>query len=169
MSIIFNKIESAIKYLKNMILIFYYKVKYGKRLKIGKKVRFRKGFTLYIAPDAYLEIGDRCFFNNYCSIICRKKIIIGEHNLFGESVKMYDHNHAFNNQEINRGTTYKEGEIIIGNNNWFATHVVILKNTKVGNNNVISAGSIINSKFESDMIISNKGNREYETVPIRYE
>lgn len=163
----FIKIESVIKYIKNKFIIFYYKLKFGKRLKIGKNIRFRKGFTLYISEDGFVEIGDKCFFNNYCTIDCMGKISIGEHNLFGENVKIYDHNHDFSNVDKNRGTNFVINEINIGNNNWFGSNIVVLKNTKLGNNNVVSAGTVLNDSFDNDIIISNS--REYKVKEINYK
>ncbi len=43
--------------------------------------------------EAQLIIGDNVFMNNYCSINCLDEIEIGENTLFGEGVKLYDHNH----------------------------------------------------------------------------
>ena len=167
--IILNKIESIIKSIKNRTKIIWYKLKYGKRLKIGKNVVFRKGFTLYIEKDAYVEIGDKNFFNNYCTIDCMGKIIIGQHNLFGENVKIYDHNHLFNNKNINRGSNYTIDEINIGKENWIGTNVTILRHTNLGNYNVIAAGTVLNKHIDDDNIVSNVGNSEYNIQKIRYK
>lgn len=169
MYIIINKIESLFKLILNKIKIFYYKIKYGKRLKIGKGVRFRNGFKLFISNSGYVEIGNKCFFNSFCTIDCMGKIIIKEHNLFGENVKLYDHNHLFEQKKINRGTNYKIGEISIGNNNWIATGVIILKDVSIGDNNVVSAGTILSGKFKNDLIITNQGNKEYNIKKIQYK
>lgn len=128
-------------------------MKYGKRIKIGKKLRFRKSLIINIGRNGYLEIGDFCSFNNYCSINCHKKIIIGNNNMFGENVKKYDHNHIFSDRKINRKNTYKERCIKIGNNNWFASNVIILSKSKIENDNVFSAGVLVNEKYGNESII----------------
>lgn len=168
MYIIVNKMESIFKLILNKIQIFYFKLKYGKRLKIGKRVRFRKGFRLFISDDGYVEIGNNCFFNNFCTIDCMGKIIIQEHNLFGENVKLYDHNHLFDKKTVNRGTNYKIGKITIGNNNWIGTGVIVLKNVVLGNNNVIGAGTVLSGEFKDDLIVTSQSSKKYNIKEIQY-
>lgn len=153
-----NFIENAIKFLKMKMKIAYWKIKYGKRIKIGKKLHFRKGLNINIAKDGYLEIGKNNFFNNYCSINCRHKVIIGDNNLFGENVKIYDHNHVFNNKNVNIRKSFKKGEILIGNTNWIASNVIILQKAELGNNNVISNNVVLNEKYSNENIIKNNSN-----------
>ena len=167
MEFLFNKLEL----LNNLIYVFlkkmYYKLKYGKKVKFGKNINFRKGFKLYISGNGYIEIGDNTFFNQYCSVICMNKIVIGRDNLFAEGCKVYDHNHIFNRKNIIRGQEFKSNEIVIGNNNWFGTNNVVLSKTKVGNNNVFAAGVIINTNYDDDNII--KCDLEYKIEKINYK
>lgn len=146
-------LENIVKYFKIKIKIMYWKVKYGRRLKIGKNFHFRKELIINISKDGYLEIGDNNFFNNYCSINCRKKIIIGNNNLFGENVKIYDHNHVFNNKNMDIKKNFTVGEIIIGDNNWVASNVIILNKCKIENNNVFGTNVIINGEYDSNNIL----------------
>ena len=106
-------LENVFKALRIEIKLIYWKLKYGKRIKIGKKFRFRKGMIINIAKNGYLEIGDNCAFNNYCSINCRNMIKIGNNNMFGENVKIYDNNHVFNDKNIDMQKTFNNKEIYI--------------------------------------------------------
>lgn len=153
-----NFIENTIKFLRIKTKIVYWKIKYGKRIKIGKKFHFRKGLNINISKDGYLEIGNNNFFNNYCSINCRYKIIIGDNNLFGENVKIYDHNHVFNDKNIDIRKNFTKGEILVGNTNWIASNVIILQKTALGNNNVISNNVVLNEKYYDETIIKNNAN-----------
>lgn len=152
-------LENIVKYFKIKIKIMYWKIKYGKRIKIGKNLHFRKGFIINISKDGYLEIGDNNFFNNYCSINCRKKIIIGNNNLFGENVKIYDHSHVFNNRDMDIKKNFVDGKITIGDNNWIASNVVILKKTDLGSENVIANNVIVNEQYTNNLIIKNNAER----------
>ena len=60
-----NKIESLVRLILIKIKLIYYKIKYGKRFKYGRKLRFRKGFRLFIDKNAYVNIGNNVFFNQY--------------------------------------------------------------------------------------------------------
>ncbi len=133
--------------------LLYYKLKYGRNLKIGKNVHFRKGFIINISGQGKVKIGDNTFFNNYCSINCHNKIIIGKNNLFGESVKIYDHNHVFDDKNVDIEKSFRDGQIIIGDRNWFCSDVIILSKAEVGNNNVFGAGVVINSKYDDSLLV----------------
>ena len=100
-------VEKGFRGIKSFTKLSYYRMKYGSRLKVGKNVHFRKGFIINLAKEGKLSIGDGCFFNNYCSINCHDEIIIGKDNLFGEGVKIYDHNHVFNDKNIDMKKSYK--------------------------------------------------------------
>ena len=146
-------VENILKFIRIKLKVLYWKLKYGKRIKIGKNLRFRKGIIINIAENGYLEIGDNNFFNNYCSINCHNSIKLGNNNMFGENVKMYDHNHVFNDKSVNMMNTYKNGEIIIGDNNWIASDVTFLSKGVIKNYNVISSKTIINKVYDSENII----------------
>lgn len=160
-------IEKSIRYLiiKNKIL--FWKVKYGNRLKIGKKVRFRRGFIINIRDKGSVTIGDNCFFNNYCTINSHENIKIGNNNIFGEGVKLYDHNHIFNDKKVNMRNTFKNKPITIGANNWVGSNAIILAGTILGNNNVIGAGSTINQTIGSDNIV--RPGMSIKTEKIQYK
>ncbi|WP_203619580.1 acyltransferase [Apilactobacillus nanyangensis] len=137
----------------------FFKIIYGKSLSIGKKVSWRKSFSLMIENKATVTIGDNCFFNNYCSINAKNNIEIGNNTIFGEGVKVYDHNHRFNNKNdpiYKQG--FSEGSVIIGKNCWIGSNVVILKNSKIGNNVVIGAGTIISEDVPDNRIITSDRN-----------
>lgn len=163
----FSMTEKAAKGINEACKLLFYKAKYGNRLKVGKNVRFRKGFIINISKNGRLEIGDGTFFNNYCSINCHDKIIIGKNNLFGEGVKIYDHNHVFNDKSVNMKKTFKSRPIVIGDRNWFGSNVVILSGAQVGNNNVFSCNSVIDSETGSDNLV--KLSSKYEVEVIRFK
>ena len=149
-------LENVKKFLRIKIKIFYYKLKYGKNLKIGKQLIFEKGFHINMSKDGILEIGDYNYFNNYCSINCHKKITIGDNNLFGENIKIYDHSHVFNTINHNIKKNYSEKIIEVGNNNWICSNVIILEKTKIGSGNVIGAGVVLNKTIDNDYIVKNR-------------
>ncbi len=147
-------IEKIFQRINQMMKILYYKIKYGKRFKCGKRVKFRKRFQLNISDNGYVSIGNDCFFNNDCSINAHKKIIIGDNNIFGENVKIYDHNHIFNDKKIDFKKNFNERSITIANNNWFGSNCVILSKAKIGSYNVFSANLSINEEYESENIVT---------------
>jgi acetyltransferase-like isoleucine patch superfamily enzyme len=118
---------------------------------------FRKSIHIVSGKSGTLKIGNNNFFNNNCSINCFCKIEIGNNCQFGESVKLYDHNHIYKNANLlinEQG--YSIGEIKIGNNCWIGSNVVILKNVTIGNNVVIGAGAVIFESIEDNTLVINK-------------
>lgn len=164
---LFHTAESVVRTIRNVILKTYWKLKYGNRISIGKNLRFRKRLRINIDVNGQLKIGDNVFFNNDCSINVHKAVIIGNNNLFGENVKIYDHNHVFNDRSNRMKETFKTKEIIIGNDNWFASNVIVLSKARIGNNNVFGANTIINEEYGSNTITTIRRNQS--TTAIKYK
>ena len=143
----------------------FYKLIYGKKLKIGGSVTWRNNFTVMIAETGMVEIGDNCFFNNGCSINANELVRIGQGTLFGENVKIYDHNHRFrdSNKSIKQ-QGFSNGEVIIGNHCWIGSNVVILKGSKIGDNCVIGAGCIVSGVVESNSLLKKKAEYIIENI-----
>lgn len=115
----------------------------------------------------YLEIGDNNFWNDDCSINVREFVKIGNKNLFGKNVNLYDHNHIFDDLTKNKATEFYTHKVEIGNENWFGTNVTILSKSKIGDHNVVGAGTVLNIEILSDYIV--KENRECITKQIQYK
>lgn len=137
--------------------MFFLKVVYGKKLFIGKGTTFRKGFSVMIDINAKIVIGKNCFFNNYCSIVAHESVKIGNNTIFGENVKIYDHNHKYNrNDRSIKEQGYSSSKIEIGNDCWIASNVVILKGVKIGDRCVIGAGCIVYKDIPAGHILTNQ-------------
>ena len=148
---------------------FFWKLEYGKSLRLGQGVVFRNRLSISITGQGTVEIGDRTFFNNGCSINGKQRIVVGCDCLFGEDVKIYDHNHRFNTREMKISQQgYSMGTVEIGNNCWICSNVIILKGAKIGNNCVISAGCIIDLEIPDDSIVKMR-NKEITVESINYQ
>lgn len=152
-------------HLNALLKIFFYKIIFGNRLRIGKNVTFRKGFSLLV-DGGKISIGNNVFFNNYCSIVSHESVIIGDNCIFGENVKIYDHNHRFNNNDVKKNQGFSSKEIKIGKNCWLANNVILLKGAEIGDNSVIGAGCIIKGKIPADVIV--RKNDKYDFQKIEY-
>ncbi len=137
-----------------LLKMFFYKVVYRNRIIFGKKVTFRKGMSIMIENKGKIIIGNGVFFNNYCSLNSLKEIKIGDNSIFGENVKIYDHNHVFKYKDkLIKSEGFKSDEILIGNNCWIGSNVIILKSVSIGDNSVISAGEIVRKSVPSNSIL----------------
>lgn len=133
-----------------MIMI---KIIYGSKIKIGNGTTWRRGFSIMKNPYAKVIIGKNCFFNNYCSINANHLIEIGNDTILGENVKIYDHNHRFNQHKVIKQQGFSNGSVIIGKGCWIGSNVTILKGTEIGDNCVIGAGCVLNGKIQNDCVV----------------
>lgn len=159
------KFLKAIYHLNAIIQYVFLKLLYGSRFTIGKHTTWRKHFSVMVDVNAKVKIGSNCFFNNNCAINVNKLVKIGDGTIFGENVKIYDHNHRF----ANLSTAIKEqgfsvGEVVIGSHCWIGSNVVILKGTIIGDNCVIGAGVVLSGEIKSNTIVKNTCNYTMEAI-----
>ena len=141
---------------------------FNSNISLGKNVNFRKSFEINCDKNGRLTIGNNVFFNNGCSINVHHSVIIGDDCIFGENVKIYDHNHKFNYSDAKiqeQGFSCKE--VTIGKNCWIGTNAVILAGANIGDNVVIGAGTVVNGVIPSDVVVMQ--NREMIISPIQYK
>lgn len=119
-----------------------------------------------IGKNGKLQIGKECFFNNGCTIGVNKSVIIENGSIFGENVKIYDHNHRFADATKSiKSQGYSNGMIHIGKHCWIGSNVCILKNADIGNNCVIGAGCVISKKIEDNTIV--RANNQYSLETLK--
>ena len=121
-------------------------------LDIGERVSLRNYISFVLAPNAKIILEDHVFMNNYCSVNAIEKIEIGENTLFGEGVKLYDHNHEYSNEKVEH-QKFRTAPIKIGKNCWLGSNVTVLKGVTVGDNCVIGAGCLIYKDVPAGSVI----------------
>ena len=138
-----------------IIRIVLYKMLYGSHFLIGRGTTFRRSFSAYIEGNAIINIGRNCFFNHYCSINALEQVVIGEGCIFGENVKIYDHNHKFADDNVSiKDQGFSIAPVTIGDHCWVGSNTVILKGCSIGANCVIGAGCIISGAIPDNSIVS---------------
>lgn len=126
----------------------------GSKLKLGNNVIISKNGDLFVGSSGNLQIDDRVFFNRGIFISCQNKICIEKNCQFGPDVKIIDNNHKFSKGKGVSTTEHTYGEIIIGENSWVGSNVVLLKNCKIGKHCVIGAGCVINEEIPDYSIVT---------------
>lgn len=146
------------------LMKLFYKIGKGK-LVIGKHVTFRKGFSMMIDKQGKVVIGDHVFFNNYCSVNANESITIGDGTLFGENVRIYDHNHKYKDVNVPiKEQGFTSAPVVIGKHCWIASNVTILKGVHIGDNCVIGAGCVIYKDVPANTVVVNKQELELRQV-----
>lgn len=137
--------------------ILCYRLIYSSRLKLPWNLSFRRGFHIAIEGDGHVKVGNHCFFNNYCTIAACTSVTIGDGTIFGENVKIYDHNHRYADPVKSiKEQGYSTAPVNIGRHCWIGSNVVILKGVTIGDNCVIGAGCIIYKDVQAGSVVVNK-------------
>jgi acetyltransferase-like isoleucine patch superfamily enzyme len=147
------RLHQAVVFSKNTALTIAANNRLAK-VTIGSQTVFRKNCTINMEGQGKLTIGKGSFFNNGCSISCLGTIAIGDDTLFGEGVRLYDHNHVFNQAgKLVKTQGYAVGKIKIGNNCWIGSNCVILKDVEIGDNVVIGASCLISTSVPANTVV----------------
>jgi len=95
-----------------------------------------------------LVIEDNVSIQQNCHITCGEELIIGKGTSILENVGIFDIIHPYTNIDI---PPYKQDimtkKISIGENCLIGMNSVILPGSKLGNHNVVGAGSVVNGEF----------------------
>lgn len=126
---------------------------------LGQNVHFKKYCHLLVFTNGQLTIGADVFFNNYCSVNCLNSITIGDNTIFGEGVKIYDHNHQhayINGMLTVNKAAFTTAPVVIGANCWIGSNVTILKGAIIGNNSIIGANNLVYTSVPANTIMKAK-------------
>lgn len=177
--------KKMMKYCISFIRILILKLRFGSRIqidfKISKPIYIGRGCNFKIALNgklilysgiyfddyskvevcegAKVEIKNNVYFNNFCRIICMKKILIGSNSMFGTNVSIYDHDHDFSQGVLCGAKKYVCDEVIIEKEVWCCSNVVITKGSIIYENSVIGANAIVTGKL--------KKNGLYVGIPVK--
>lgn len=133
------------------------------RMYIGDNVEFKEN-TVLQANKGTIKIGNKVFINRNCSIISCDKIEIGDGTSLGGNILIYDHDHIYKRYGEQNWNNINKSSVIIGKNVWIGANTVILKGTRIGDNSVIAAGSVIKGEIPEHTLIYQKRNNVYRDI-----
>lgn len=152
-----------LKKIRTIFKILIINLMYRNRVEIGKSFGIMKGFNIVVEENGKVNIGDNVFFNNYCSINCLGTVKIGDNTIFGEGVKLYDHNHRYKDKNgFIKNQGFNIGKITIGKNCWIGSNTIILNNVEIGDNVVIGANCLIYKSIPDNSIVKNNSSLSIE-------
>lgn len=126
-------------------------IKKFSKLILGRNFRSRNNVSFRVYDKGTVQVGSNCFFNDGCSVNCRKKIVFGDYIVCGQNVQFFDHDHDYRNNM----DAFVTSEIEIGNHVWIGANAVILKGVKIGEYAVIAAGTVVTKDVPSHTILRN--------------
>lgn len=171
--VVYNYIKLKLKSIKTKGLSFSLinmfgintKIVLGKRASVilGDRIVSDGRMVIIVDDNASLTIGSRTYFNENAMISCKSNICIGKRCRFGPNVKIFDNDHEFD-KENGVKSSHKKTDIIIGDNCWIASNVVILRGTNIGDNCVIGAGCVVKGNIPHGSIVKQNNNLIVEPI-----
>jgi len=120
---------------------------------LGRRCNLSNRVSLVAFGKGCISLGSKTFINENSRIVALDKIDIGDDCLVGDSVSMYDHDHEHSDKSkpfAKQG--YVSAPIIVGNNVWIGSHVVVCKGVTIGENSIIGAGSVVTKSVPANVI-----------------
>lgn len=178
-----------LKQASGMLLIGkHVQITHGKHIACGKNVKFEdyaeihglcsKGLIfgdsvtisrgVMIRPSSYyggdlgvgLTMGEHSSIGPYGYVGCSGKITIGKNVMFGPKCSLFAENHNFSDTEASiKGQGVNQKGIVIEDDCWIGSNVIILDGVTIGRGSVIGAGTLITKDVPAGSIVVDKRNK----------
>lgn len=125
----------------------------GASVRIGSNFKMRSGSVLRVRNGAECVLGNNVAFNGNNMLACQNRITIGNNVRIGWNSQLYDHDHDYSFGGDGSANHYKTAPIEIGNNVWILSNCVIVRGTRIGDNTVIGAGTVVSGDIPADSIV----------------
>jgi len=128
----------------------------GDRSWFGYRPAFRLGTGEILLQarhrNATITIGEANTFSNNVCICSNEQITIGDNCQIGDLVSIFDCDfHEINPATRNHSAGLTK-PVIIGNNVWLGSRVLVLKGVTIGDNSVIAAASVVTKRIPANCI-----------------
>lgn len=103
-------------------------------------------------PEALIQVGTGTSFSNNVQVIAEHRIVVGANCLIGDATLILDsdfHNLSAEGRHRARGLT---SEVVLEDNVFVGSRVIITKGVTIGKDSVIGAGSIVVSSIPAGVI-----------------
>jgi len=124
------------------------------RIIVGDNVTMDSGARLHAANRAILKIGDRVGIGPYNFLNAFDDLTIGDDVMFGPFVNINCADHGMERGRPMREQYGAYGPVVIGDDCWLGSMVVVLKGVTIGEGSVVGAGSVVNRDVPSGMIVA---------------
>jgi acetyltransferase-like isoleucine patch superfamily enzyme len=121
-------------------------------LHIGKECRIERDTSIWLSgddgADARLELGPEVYVGRNTYIGCFQPVTIGARTLIGAYVYIISGNHRSERRDLSiRQQGYTGAPVMIGDDAWLGTHVVVLPGVTIGRGAIVAAGAVVNTNI----------------------
>jgi acetyltransferase-like isoleucine patch superfamily enzyme len=131
------------------------------KIRIGTSVNISSFSIIEVSKSSLLtvsqiSIGNNCGFGEFAYINGVGGVKIGNDVIVGQYFSVHPQNHslALNHSDLFRLLPTTEKGINVGNNVWIGAKVTLLDGTKIGNNTIVAAGSVVFGEFPDNVLIA---------------
>jgi acetyltransferase-like isoleucine patch superfamily enzyme len=132
------------------------------RIVVGKHCEFDQGSggnaVHAVHPSVTVAIGEGCYLNGV-DVFATENTTIGERCIVGQCSLVTTDFHSTRADRWSPEAPVNRGPITIGDNVWIAARTVITKNVTIGENSVVSIGTIVREDVPADVIVSSHEQR----------
>lgn len=114
--------------------------------KFGKGVRIKDGTTFKFPSE--IEIGDNCTIGEFCYLVGKSGLKIGDNLLMGSGSKIITSNHVFATREkpmSDQGISFVP--VVLESDIWLGFDVKILAGSYIAKGCIVGTGALINRSF----------------------
>ncbi|MEZ8120604.1 acyltransferase [Vibrio splendidus] len=105
-------------------------------------------------PESLISIGSKTTTSNNISIVSCSRVKIGNSCQIGDLVSIYDCDFHEINPETRNQSPGISLPVVIGNNVWLGSRVMVLKGVKIGDHSVVAAGSVVTSSIPERSLVA---------------
>lgn len=132
-------------------------VDHDERTEVYKELINTKGKALFgmglkFDYGIHITVGDNFYCNYDCVMLDVCPITFGDNCMLGPHVQLYTASHPLNAIKRNSGEEFGK-EIKIGNSVWMGGGAIIYPGVTLGDNVVVSAGSVVTKSFPNNVLI----------------
>jgi carbonic anhydrase/acetyltransferase-like protein (isoleucine patch superfamily) len=126
----------------------------GVNLGVRSAPRLGSGEILLQArcADSSISIGNSSALSNNVSVIAAKSVRIGRQCLIGDSVFVMDCDFHEVNPLLRESSSGSSAPVIIEDNVWLGSRVLILKGVTIGKNSVVAAGAVVSKSLPANVV-----------------
>lgn len=109
-------------------------------------IKFGIGVNIMVREPGMLSFGNNVAIGSMCNIISFREIHFGNNILVSWDCQFFDTDFHFI-KNVDNQVKDNTSNVIIEDNVWIGTKVLVLKNTLIGRNSIIGSGSLCNKNY----------------------
>ena len=105
------------------------------------------------SPGARIVIGNGNAFSNNVTVAANESVSIGDDCLIGDLVAIMDCDFHETSPATRRRSHGQTAPVILGNNVWLGSRVVVCKGVTIGENSVVAVGSVVTKSVPPNTLV----------------